>query len=268
MMFKLSKWKAKLLRTSQCCQANYAMFHYSSLLSQNHYQILGIKQTATQSEVKQAYFKLCKEYHPDKHSNNKVKAQQFLKISDAYTVLSNTVTRKEYDDKLGRRRSFDTVHEREAWSSAYRNNPYVNRQQHWEYYQRPPYRDPHDRYTRTQRNEWRHETNYNQHSRDRLTNYWFHYYRQRGHSAGKVNLNSNQNPDVLMKVFVICILGLLSFRFFVAFKISRNRTDIDKWEGTELIKHRKILREPSDSDKPQTEFSDCVNIAHPKLEDA
>ncbi len=57
----------------------------------NHYQILQISEKCTPAEIKKAYFKLVREYPPDRHPD------QFMKIREAYEVLSNEQTRKEYD---------------------------------------------------------------------------------------------------------------------------------------------------------------------------
>ncbi len=57
----------------------------------NHYQILQISEKSTPAEIKKAYFKLVREYPPDRHPD------QFMKIREAYEVLSNEQMRKEYD---------------------------------------------------------------------------------------------------------------------------------------------------------------------------
>ncbi|XP_021954655.1 protein tumorous imaginal discs, mitochondrial isoform X3 [Folsomia candida] len=72
--------------------------HVSSNLSQrkDYYQILGIPKNAATKEVKNAYYKLAKQYHPDtnKDSNAKLKFQD---VSEAYEVLSDDTKRREYD---------------------------------------------------------------------------------------------------------------------------------------------------------------------------
>jgi len=57
----------------------------------NHYQTLQIPEKATSAEIKKAYFKLVREYPPDRYPD------QFIKIREAYEVLSNEQTRQEYD---------------------------------------------------------------------------------------------------------------------------------------------------------------------------
>jgi curved DNA-binding protein CbpA len=70
----------------------------SDLNSDDYYVVLGVKKNATDSEIKKAYRKLAIKWHPDKHQNNKSKAEENFKIiSHAYEVLSDTEKRKLYD---------------------------------------------------------------------------------------------------------------------------------------------------------------------------
>ena len=64
------------------------------------YAILGIKIKADQKEIKEAFYKLSKEYHPD-ISNDETSLKKFREVAEAYEVLGNPVKRKEYDDKMG-----------------------------------------------------------------------------------------------------------------------------------------------------------------------
>lgn len=65
----------------------------------DYYDILGIKKNASADDVKNAYRKLALKYHPDKATpENKMNhEEQFKKISDAYSVLSDPEKRKKYD---------------------------------------------------------------------------------------------------------------------------------------------------------------------------
>lgn len=62
---------------------------------ENYYDILGINRDATQEEIKNAYRKLAKKYHPDS-SGSQGDKDRFQKIQEAYSVLSNPEKRKAY----------------------------------------------------------------------------------------------------------------------------------------------------------------------------
>jgi len=61
------------------------------------YEILGIKKEATESEVRKAYLKLAKKYHPDVNPGDKVAEQKFKEINLAYEVLKDEKKRAQYD---------------------------------------------------------------------------------------------------------------------------------------------------------------------------
>ena len=68
----------------------------------NFYEVLGIEKTVGESEIRKAYFKKSKEYHPDKHANDsdEVKeefSKKFKLAKEAYEVLSDNDKRKMYD---------------------------------------------------------------------------------------------------------------------------------------------------------------------------
>jgi len=61
------------------------------------YKILGVNKSATQAEIKKAYRKLARKYHPDANPDNKDAESKFKKISAAYDILSDPEKRKRYD---------------------------------------------------------------------------------------------------------------------------------------------------------------------------
>jgi curved DNA-binding protein len=64
----------------------------------NYYKILGLKDDKTSiEEVKAAYRKLAKEFHPDINKNNDLASSKFKDINEAYQVLGDEVARKKYD---------------------------------------------------------------------------------------------------------------------------------------------------------------------------
>lgn len=64
----------------------------------NHYQTLGVRKNASLKEIRKKYKKLIKKYHPDRNKKREKWAKnQFIKVSDAYEVLSDPEKRKIYD---------------------------------------------------------------------------------------------------------------------------------------------------------------------------
>ncbi|MEZ4792624.1 MAG: J domain-containing protein [Gelidibacter sp.] len=63
----------------------------------DYYKILGVTKTATEAEIKKAYRKLARKYHPDVNPNDKEAEQKFKQINEANEVLSNPENRKKYD---------------------------------------------------------------------------------------------------------------------------------------------------------------------------
>jgi len=63
----------------------------------DYYKILGVPKTATEKEIKKAYRKLARQYHPDANPNNPQAEEKFKEINEAYEVLSDPDKRKKYD---------------------------------------------------------------------------------------------------------------------------------------------------------------------------
>ena len=64
----------------------------------DYYEVLGVEKSASQDEIKKAYRKLAKKYHPDMNKDNKEEAEEkFKEISEAYEVLADPDKRSKYD---------------------------------------------------------------------------------------------------------------------------------------------------------------------------
>ena len=65
--------------------------------SRDFYQILGVSEKADKDEIRKAYRKLAKKYHPDANQGDPKAAERFKEVGEAYQVLSNDEKRKQYD---------------------------------------------------------------------------------------------------------------------------------------------------------------------------
>ena len=64
----------------------------------DYYKLLGLDKSASQAEVKKAYRKLARKYHPDLNPNDKEAQAKFQQINEAHEVLSDPEKRKKYDE--------------------------------------------------------------------------------------------------------------------------------------------------------------------------
>ena len=65
--------------------------------TREYYDTLGVAKTATQDEIKKAYRKLARKYHPDANPDDPKAEEKFKEVSSAYEVLSDAEKRKMYD---------------------------------------------------------------------------------------------------------------------------------------------------------------------------
>lgn len=85
-------------------------------MSKNYYIILGIPSYSSQEEVKAAYRRLAKEFHPDRYGQ---KQSPFLTIQEAYSVLRDPVQRRTYDKVLRDKRQ---IQEKQRHAEPMRGN--------------------------------------------------------------------------------------------------------------------------------------------------
>src|SRR5204863_7071066 len=66
-------------------------------MAKDYYQILGVPRKADEKEIKSAYRKLARKYHPDVNPGDKVSEAKFKEVSEAYDVVGDPEKRKLYD---------------------------------------------------------------------------------------------------------------------------------------------------------------------------
>ncbi|MDR2817337.1 MAG: molecular chaperone DnaJ [Oscillospiraceae bacterium] len=63
----------------------------------DYYNVLGINKNASEAEIKKAFRRLAKQYHPDMNAGDKAAAEKFKEVNEAYEVLSNSEKKARYD---------------------------------------------------------------------------------------------------------------------------------------------------------------------------
>ena len=66
-------------------------------MAEDFYQVLGVSRNASEADIKKAYRKLSRENHPDSKPDDKVAAEKFKQVQEAYSALGDTEKRQKYD---------------------------------------------------------------------------------------------------------------------------------------------------------------------------
>ncbi|KAG9475460.1 dnaJ homolog subfamily C member 4 isoform X2 [Eleutherodactylus coqui] len=111
-------WRGLCKDGIQLCmvQAHRCTGTYSRSNLKDHYQVLGIGRKATNEEIKNAFFALSKKCHPDSDPTNPLLHSQFVRLNEAYSVLSKPSSREQYDQIL-------EAIQRDDWRAT-SHNPY------------------------------------------------------------------------------------------------------------------------------------------------
>lgn len=98
----------------------------------DYYKILNVPTNADSEEIKRAYRNLAKKYHPDKNSEDSYAEEKFKQINEAYSVLSDTQKRNDYDFFRYNSSSTQTSEHKNA---SNRSKRYSQTQSYNEYYE-------------------------------------------------------------------------------------------------------------------------------------
>lgn len=98
------------------------MHSSTALLAQNYYDLLGVAKDASDQDIKKAYYKMAKQYHPDTNKGNADAAKKFQEAQRAYETLRDPEKRRMYD-QLGHER-MEQMEQEGGDASHYQQNPF------------------------------------------------------------------------------------------------------------------------------------------------
>ena len=87
----------------------------------DYYKVLGVDKKASEKDIKKAYRKLARKYHPDVNPGNKEAEKKFKEINEAYEVLGNAENRKKYDKYGEHWQHADEIEKQRAQQKQYQD---------------------------------------------------------------------------------------------------------------------------------------------------
>src|SRR3954454_11896268 len=66
-------------------------------MPRDYYEVLGVARDASEADIKKAYRKLARQYHPDRNPGDKISEEKFKEVQGAYDILGDADKRKTYD---------------------------------------------------------------------------------------------------------------------------------------------------------------------------
>ncbi|KAI3413661.1 DnaJ sub A member 3, mitochondrial [Globodera pallida] len=113
------------LRFSRGFQEWHSLRELSTGQRKNLYQVLGVVPTASQAEIKKAYYTLSKRYHPDVTGSNVSCAQKYIEVKEAYDILRDEQKRTEHDRWL----AAEEFHRQQTAAGRHGAHPFEDQQQ-------------------------------------------------------------------------------------------------------------------------------------------
>ncbi|KAG9272549.1 hypothetical protein AMEX_G13560 [Astyanax mexicanus] len=126
------------------CQSCWCYYMFSQRLlsvsaahrsSTSYYDLLGVKPDASLEEIKNAFFEKSKKVHPDRDLSNPSLHSQFVKLNEAYKVLSKEGSRKEYDLRLKHHYTGEQSFRPPSRYTSHRSAETDERIRYWEQFQ-------------------------------------------------------------------------------------------------------------------------------------